>query len=291
MVLAEILGRGVYYIPMDALQISGKWYISSRRAAKEHGYHADYIGQLVRGGKVKGQKVGRSWYVLADSLTDYLEKETAAATKKEKTGAKKTVPVPISPSKKTVQHRAVEVEETEEGRAKNGERAESVKDESVSHNVVQTHASHVVDAKKENERKHDEEDVEQVEDVPVKPQAPAVRREYPLLTYLHDEESLIPAVPPAPVVPQTNEADSLRVSEETHIPIHAAVKRWGAVTKAPVSASIQGLPAVRKLPTRPIPVPMRKRGLSRWLILAMVGAGVFIATTLLSALVSTTVSI
>lgn len=57
---------------MDELQISGKRYISSRRAAQEHGYHADYIGQLVRGGKVAGQKVGRSWYVDAASLAAYL---------------------------------------------------------------------------------------------------------------------------------------------------------------------------------------------------------------------------
>ncbi|HEX8993998.1 MAG TPA: hypothetical protein VF803_01965 [Candidatus Paceibacterota bacterium] len=58
---------------MDTLQISGKWYISTARAAKEHGYHTDYVGQLIRSGQVKGQKVGRSWYVLAESLTDYLE--------------------------------------------------------------------------------------------------------------------------------------------------------------------------------------------------------------------------
>jgi hypothetical protein len=45
------------------------------RAAREHGYHSDYIGQLIRGGKVKGQKVGRAWYVDADSLALYLGKE------------------------------------------------------------------------------------------------------------------------------------------------------------------------------------------------------------------------
>lgn len=61
---------------MDELEISGKRYISTRRAAKEHKYHADYIGQLIRAGKVGGQKVGRSWYVVADSLSTYLGKET-----------------------------------------------------------------------------------------------------------------------------------------------------------------------------------------------------------------------
>ena len=58
---------------MDELEISGRRYISSRRAAKEHHYHADYIGQLIRSGKVGGQKVGRTWYVDAASLATYLE--------------------------------------------------------------------------------------------------------------------------------------------------------------------------------------------------------------------------
>lgn len=53
---------------MDELQISGKRYISSRRIARENGYTADYIGQLIRGGKLAGQKVGRAWYVEASSF-------------------------------------------------------------------------------------------------------------------------------------------------------------------------------------------------------------------------------
>ncbi len=60
---------------MDELEISGKRYISTRRAAREHKYHSDYIGQLIRGGKVHGQKVGRSWYVDEVSLATYLGKE------------------------------------------------------------------------------------------------------------------------------------------------------------------------------------------------------------------------
>ena len=54
--------------------ISGRRYLSSLRAAKEHGYHSDYIGQLIRGNKIKGQKVGRAWYVDAESLSTYLGK-------------------------------------------------------------------------------------------------------------------------------------------------------------------------------------------------------------------------
>ncbi|MEK7613248.1 MAG: hypothetical protein AAB449_03850 [Patescibacteria group bacterium] len=63
---------------MDELEISGKRYISSRRAAKEHKYHSDYIGQLIRANKVIGEKVGRSWYVEAESLEAYLRGEASA---------------------------------------------------------------------------------------------------------------------------------------------------------------------------------------------------------------------
>ncbi len=61
---------------MDELQISGKRFISSRRLARDHGYTADYLGQLIRGGKVAGQKVGRAWYVDAASFDTYLGGET-----------------------------------------------------------------------------------------------------------------------------------------------------------------------------------------------------------------------
>ncbi len=60
---------------MDELQISGKRFISSRRIARDNGYTSDYIGQLIRGGKVVGQKVGRAWYVDAESFDIYLSGE------------------------------------------------------------------------------------------------------------------------------------------------------------------------------------------------------------------------
>ena len=74
---------------MDELQISGKRFISSRRIARDNGYTADYIGQLIRGGKVTGQKVGRAWYVDATSFEGFLGSErtpdpVVAAPGKEK---------------------------------------------------------------------------------------------------------------------------------------------------------------------------------------------------------------
>lgn len=60
---------------MDELQISGKRYISAKRIARENGYTADYVGQLIRGGKITGQKVGRAWYVDAASFAVFLGEE------------------------------------------------------------------------------------------------------------------------------------------------------------------------------------------------------------------------
>ncbi len=67
---------------MDELDISGKRYISSKRAAKENRYHVDYIGQLIRAGKIIGSKVGRTWYVEVESLDKYLGQEHVPVTNK-----------------------------------------------------------------------------------------------------------------------------------------------------------------------------------------------------------------
>lgn len=65
---------------MDELHISGKRFISSRRIARDNGYTSDYIGQLIRGGKVVGQKVGRAWYVDASSFDAFLGEEGTPVT-------------------------------------------------------------------------------------------------------------------------------------------------------------------------------------------------------------------
>lgn len=64
---------------MDELDISGKRYISTRRAARQHGYHSDYMGQLIRSKKVVGQKVGRAWYIEEESLDRYLGRAPATS--------------------------------------------------------------------------------------------------------------------------------------------------------------------------------------------------------------------
>lgn len=48
---------------MDALEIQGRRYISSKRASELTGYAKDYVGQLAREGKIPGSRLGRAWYV------------------------------------------------------------------------------------------------------------------------------------------------------------------------------------------------------------------------------------
>lgn len=38
-------------------------YISLKQASKISGYHPDYLGQLIRKGKLKAIRIGRSWFV------------------------------------------------------------------------------------------------------------------------------------------------------------------------------------------------------------------------------------
>jgi hypothetical protein len=85
---------------MDELEISGKRYISSRRAGKEHKYHPDYIGQLVRAGKVAGQKIGRAWYVEVQSLSQYLSQDLVSRGPMEKSAESVAIPTAVKVEEK-----------------------------------------------------------------------------------------------------------------------------------------------------------------------------------------------
>lgn len=55
----------------DEIILSGKTYVSSKKAAQATGYARDYIGQLSRGGQIDAERVGGLWYVSMESLQDY----------------------------------------------------------------------------------------------------------------------------------------------------------------------------------------------------------------------------
>jgi len=55
----------------DEMQIDGKTYISSKRAAVLSGYAQDYVGQLARSGSIDARRVGGVWMVTPVSLEQY----------------------------------------------------------------------------------------------------------------------------------------------------------------------------------------------------------------------------
>jgi len=104
-------------LAMDELEISGRRYISTARAAKENKYHSDYIGQLVRSGKVLGQKVGRSWYVEVGSLNQYLGGEASKSAAPLELVVESEKPVIVEP---VIEHpvrtkKLIEKESAEDG--------------------------------------------------------------------------------------------------------------------------------------------------------------------------------
>ena len=54
-----------------SLFFDNKKYISTKEASSKTGYSQDYIGQLVRKGKIDSKKIGRTWYVQEDSILNY----------------------------------------------------------------------------------------------------------------------------------------------------------------------------------------------------------------------------
>lgn len=166
---------------MDELEISGKRYISTRRAAKEHKYSSDYIGQLIRGKKVIGHKVGRSWYVDEDSLADYLGKEG----KEKGSGSKKTsAPVTaldtISSPEQSVEEDVVIEEKSSISRAAiSNEAMHTEKEVKTSSRVKHLHLGSVRRVETEEERAY---------------RIPVNIKEKKGLVYLKDDEPLFPIV-------------------------------------------------------------------------------------------------
>ncbi len=62
---------------MDELEIQGKKYISSKRAAQLTGYAKDYVGQLARSGKIPGMRMGRAWFVEEAALLGHRSSDTS----------------------------------------------------------------------------------------------------------------------------------------------------------------------------------------------------------------------
>ena len=58
--------------------LNGARYLSAREIARTHGYVRDYVARLCREGKVHGHRLGRFWYVNADSFAAFMARTTEA---------------------------------------------------------------------------------------------------------------------------------------------------------------------------------------------------------------------
>ena len=57
----------------------GEKYISSHRAHQVFGYTSDYVAQLCRAEKVKGKRIGKSWFVQERSLEEHKKRKKTSA--------------------------------------------------------------------------------------------------------------------------------------------------------------------------------------------------------------------
>ena len=57
--------------------LSDKEYISLKEAAKMSGYSSDYVGQLIRAGKIQGKQVfsNVAWVTTEKAILEYIQKE------------------------------------------------------------------------------------------------------------------------------------------------------------------------------------------------------------------------
>ena len=208
---------------MDSLQISGKLYISLSRAAKEHGYTPDAIEELVRTGKIKGQKVGGAWFAEVQSLTAYFSEnkdskrapiskierksEQAGEALKPKQPVRRVDAVAPAPVSTRPEQANVQKEETQNRKPiKASEEEHAPKNE----DLLQS-------GKKETEIVHSTQKAEPVFRIQPVVREPKVkvtfpRTERPLLTYIKEEAT-------EPELLQMPEAVAEEEPEVHHIPI------------------------------------------------------------------------
>lgn len=46
--------------------------ISLKEAAENSGYHPDYLGSLIRNGKLEGKKIGRNWFTTEKAVKEFI---------------------------------------------------------------------------------------------------------------------------------------------------------------------------------------------------------------------------
>lgn len=55
--------------------MEGNKKLRLKEAAELSGYHSDYLGHLIRSKKLKGEKIGKSWFVIESDVRDLLRQK------------------------------------------------------------------------------------------------------------------------------------------------------------------------------------------------------------------------
>ena len=211
---------------MDELEIDGKKYLSSKRAAREHKYHTDYIGQLIRAGKVVGKKVGRSWYVEETSLKNYLLTEGGQAPVVHAPAAPAAVEAPAFVGEVPVIHPAF-MPSKPSPKAEEYAAPRAVEEAPARAPVFAEPAAHAEQPTIKEERT-------------VYFTSPVIEKKSSTLTYVEEEEPMLPvlkranadfvAVPMRRISEEPEEAgEAQEVIEEPRITVEARQERTGAL--------------------------------------------------------------
>ena len=273
---------------MDELEISGKRYISTKRAAREHGYHSDYMGQLIRGKKVAGQKVGRAWYIDEESLNAYLGKApmlapvriVIPAAVEEPVPAPVAVEVPVAEAVSVVPAPAVESEDVSAQESAPVEFAIAEEPAPVDVSAPQPRIEAVP---QEPEIREPEAPVEQeipeeelLSDTQKTGEQPVVRAIYhaPYIEEREDRGEREIRIPIRTPMPAAQEKGGLRYMADDSAPVPAAARQDDAPSYAQQHASAQ--PAPSRFPLASLCV------VAVFALLAAVFASNFISATVVS---------
>ena len=60
--------------PVSEIVVGGSRHLPAREIARAHGYVRDYVARLCREGKVNGRRLGKLWYVDAESFAAFVQR-------------------------------------------------------------------------------------------------------------------------------------------------------------------------------------------------------------------------
>lgn len=67
----------------DSVMLDGERYVTARKLSEHYGFSAKQIARLALESKVKGEFLGRLWYISERSLNEYIDDQIAQRRRTE----------------------------------------------------------------------------------------------------------------------------------------------------------------------------------------------------------------